>query len=329
LPNDIYKNVLSIINTFLTDVSSIEKIPAPLSQLSKIWTINNVQYYYYDNKYDYLYDAIDYSKWCIKYNFNDNRIIYLQDEYGNEAPYDFRNKIILHTDTQNNILAGFTYNIASMSKFLTSINVSILDISQNAPYDALLYQGVCIKNKLDGWIYNNRIDSNTMFMTNTSGGKIVNNIITNTKGAIIYDSMYCSINGGSNICLLYSKNIDNNYTSNILSYNNSYVNLKNVNINTPLNFTYPNTYTIIFNNIRQKYINDSSVLNIYNCKAADININNCNMINIQNNNLNTSIYMHQLHNVTLHYDTYNMVKPLQSNIFVFNGSIFNSSCIKK
>ncbi len=179
-------------------------------------------------------------KWEVKYDFDNNVITYMKDEYGNEAPYDFKNIISPRTSylfKHNNSdysLSGKCVNNVVNSTFPTVevINDKSTQIDIHCNYIGCDSSNVHIINGNNNTVMNNNVDV-YISGNNNQVGNNNNDILIKTDNNTIKDN-----NTSINVDILSSGNIIENF--------NNYITLKT------------SSNTKIYNNCTSIYSNNSN-----------------------------------------------------------------------
>lgn len=188
------------------------------------------------------------NKWEVKYDFENNVITYMKDEYGNEAPYDFKNIISPRTSYLFNSyarMAGQDWDYSLTGGCKNNV------VNSTSP-TVELQQDTEFVNGIVG-CYNNYIgyDSSNIRITGSN-----NTIMNNTWDVSIYG--HDNYIGNNNVDILITSNNntikDNNKSINIdaSAYNNIIENFnREITLKTSSN-------TKIYNNCTSIYSNNSN-----------------------------------------------------------------------
>lgn len=271
----------------------------------------------------------DVDKWEVKYDFENNVITYMKDEYGNEAPYDFKNIISprtsylfkSQTDTDYSLTGKCTNNTVNSSWHNISF-VNTTSTQKNIQYNYIGYDSSNIVIN-DG--YNNKILNHTqnvvIYGNNNYIGNNNNDVIIKTDNNIIKNnnvSINIDISSSNNIIGNYNNKVELKVSSNTKIYNNC-TSIYSNNSNNNTFFGY-NSYIQIDNDPTQwpySYTASGSTVKIANPLGE--NIFHCNVagtattpIELTNTN-NIQIYSEIQAGKTYDYsDAYS---------FIFNGNV--------
>lgn len=271
----------------------------------------------------------DVAKWEIKYDFDNNAITYMKDEFGNEAPYDFKNIISPRTsylfNNYNNTDYSLTGECTNNTVNSTWHNISFVNTTstqKNIQYNYIGYDSSNIvindghNNKVLNHTQNVTIYGNNNYIGNNNNDVIVktdNNIIKNNNVSINID-----ISSINNIIGNYNNKVELKASSNTKIYNNC-TSIYSNNSNNNTFFGY-NSYIQIDNDSTQwpySYTASGSTVKIANPLGE--NIFHCNVagtattpIELTNTN-NIQIYSEIQAGKTYDYsDAYS---------FIFNGDV--------
>lgn len=172
----------------------------------------------------------DVDKWEVKYDFENNVITYMKDEYDNEAPYDFKNIISPRTSylfNYNNTDYSLTGKCTNNTVNSTWHNISFVNTTstqKNIQYNYIGYDSSNIvindghNNKVLNHTQNVAIYGNNNYMGNNNNDVIIktdNNIIKNNNVSINID-----ISSANNTIGNYNNKVELKASSNTKVYNN-------------------------------------------------------------------------------------------------------------
>ena len=180
---------------------------------------------------DTYFSNSDVDKWEVKYDFENNVITYMKDEYGNEAPYDFKNIISprtsylfkSQTDTDYSLTGKCTNNTVNS----TWHNISFVNTTSTQKNIQYNYIGFDSSNIVINDGHNNKVLNNTQNVTiygnNNYIGNNNNDVIIKTDNNIIKNnnvSINIDISSGNNIIGNYNNKVELKVSSNTKIYNN-------------------------------------------------------------------------------------------------------------
>ena len=199
----------------------------------------------------------DVDKWEVKYDFENNVITYMKDEYGNEAPYDFKNIISPRTSylfkSQTNTdqsLTGKCTNNTVNSTFPT------VELMRDTAYPDICYNYIGYDSSniyvigSNNTIMNNTVNTSISGNTNYVGNNNTDILIT-TNNNTIKDN-----NSSINIALSSDNNIIENFNNQITLKTSS--NTKIYNNCTSIYSNNSNNNTFFGNNSYIQIDNDST-----------------------------------------------------------------------
>lgn len=173
-----------------------------------IVTANSLNSFFEDAK-AVLHEGDDYfansdlSKWQLKIN-NDLKVIWMKDEFNNEAPYDFKNVLfpVLYGDEMLSLytfsIEGNDYSLNPTAESIVGTEIEIAHTIGMCENNVIKgssipegFQGVCvisINNEILTGIENNRIniDKEVNFIVLNSWGTVSNNNVNIDNGSYVY-----------------------------------------------------------------------------------------------------------------------------------------------
>ncbi|WQJ53730.1 MAG: hypothetical protein [Wendovervirus sonii] len=303
LEYDEYLDIMSFFQTancidVINDFGSAGNIPTLQS------SIKNFRLLKRNLPYSSIYDSIKNNLWDVTYNYADNEITYMKDEFGNEGYYNFWHKYI----SVNSVYTGLTYVAGS-----TFINNTVTLNNINALIDQAVNNNVLL-------IHNNYLQS-PVLMINSSQKEMAGNIVSNSENIILYNTNACTVKNCHNAYIINSqlvKTVNNciyDSVQSLMAVQVTNAEITNVvanvihiyYVNGALTFTQSGSYIGECNNIYLQNI------------QGYMNINTCNNIKIENdaNIMNLS----NINNITLFKDTYYYFRRT-SDTMLFNGNMF-------
>lgn len=230
--------------------------------------------------------------WDINFDFTNYMITYLKDEYGNEAPYNFK-----YLKTKRNKYL-FDNNSTDFSTTGKCLNNKIMS------YDDIYFD---VRNAgTNMYIKNNYIapGNSTIIISNNYNYQNIENITINSSNSIIIIRNSAGVTIGNNNVDVH---IDNTCNNTIMS-NNSSIYIQNESASAASagnNIIENNCNSVILSNCSNNIINSScSNVSLYNCESSNIQ-QGCN--EIRNTRATRNI----------------LIMPMCTNIGIYKGQIQN------